>query len=134
MGDDVFFELHMPGAHIHIDNHRMRGVSPGDRGRLPVVGFLEPGINPLRTLMIPARTRCARHIGERHRHIGHADNTDASVAQLQVGGRALEHVCRDVEGLAAQALARNMYRTRQVYRGAAGDGAKTHRDGGGVGE
>src|SRR5271169_1658036 len=73
----------------------MRGIAPGDGRRLPVMGLLEPGFDPLRAAMIPAGARRVRQLGEADRLSRHADDADLAVAEFEVGRGAFQQICGD---------------------------------------
>ena len=128
MGDDVFLDRDTAGLAIDLDDRGMDGIAPGDGRRLPVIGFLEPGRDPRRAAVVPARARRLRQPGEADRRAGYADDADAAIAQFEVGGSAFEDIGGDREDLLAQPLAGVVDRRRHGDRAAARHRAEAHRD------
>ncbi len=116
------------------DDRDVNRIAPGDRRRLPVMGFLEPRVDPSGAGIVPAGARGGGDLGEADRGAGHADDADPAVAQFEIGRGAFEHVGGDREDLVAELAAGVVDRRRQGHRAAAGDRAESHRDRGGVGE
>ena len=112
----------------------MDGIAPGNGRRLPVIGLLEPGGDPRRAAVVPARARRVGEPGEADRRTGHADNPDPAIAQFKVARGTLEEIGGNREGLLAQALAGVVDRRRHGHRAAARHRAEADRDRRGVGE
>src|ERR1700727_2335754 len=92
MYDHVFFDLDPSKLRVDLDDRRMRGIGPGHRGRFEISRFFKAGGDPLRPLVIPTRTSRLGYPGKRQLPSRNTDQSNRTVAQFEIDGRALEYV------------------------------------------
>ncbi len=90
MGDRILVDADPADLAVDLDDRDVYGIAPCDRRRLPVVGLLEAGFDPFWVGILPTGPRRLCHLLEADCRAGHPNDTDAAVAQFEIGRRALQ--------------------------------------------
>ena len=129
---DVPQNLHEPRLDVHLDDHHVHAVRPGDRPRRRVVrGGLEGGLE-ITGELVGLVVHAEADVGEGEAAIGGASHGDLPVPQLDVVGSRLEQVAGDPAHLLRHGPAGEDRRAGAEHGAATAGGAPAIRDEGGV--
>jgi len=132
VGDDEID--HGYAAGLHVDFHLHHGAAAGI-GHLidnQMLGRLHAGLDTAGQRIARRPRHRMSDLPERHRHVGHALDSDAVALDFEIGFRRLQHVRRHLERLVAHLHRRHMSRRSRHHRKPAVRRADAERGRGGV--